>query len=127
MVAHPPCTRLTIAGAGSRKGKEKEQAEAIEFFLALRDAPIPKICLENPIPFKEVMAKVGRYHQRVDPFEFGEPHRKAICLWLKGLPPLMATEIIEVKPTGFCIRKTGKRPGKKYNYYHHQGKNAPRP
>jgi len=124
MVAHPPCTYLTIAGASKRAERQKEMLEAICFFAELQRAPIPKIAIENPTPFKEVMEFVGRYQQKINPFEFGEPIRKGICLWLKNLPPLFATEIIEVKPSGSCIRKTGKRAGKKYNYYYHQGKSS---
>lgn len=124
MIAHPPCTYLTIAGAAYFKDQErvKQREKAIEFFLELQSASIPRIAIENPIPFKAVMEMVGRYNQRINPFEFGEPVRKRICLWLKNLPPLFATEIIEVKPSGSCVRKTGRRAGKKYNYYYHQGK-----
>ncbi len=124
MIAHPPCTYLTIAGASKRKERQKEMLEAITFFAILQRAPIPRIAIENPTPFKEVMEFVGRYHQRVNPFEFGDPYRKKICLWLKNLPPLFATEIVEVSASGYCIRKTGPRAGKKYNYYYHQGKSA---
>lgn len=126
MVAHPPCTYLTIAGAAYFRNEERtrQREAAIAFFQELQAAPISRIAIENPKPFKAVMERVGRYHQRVNPFEFGEPIRKAICLWLKNLPPLFATDIIEVQPTGHCVRKTGPRAGKKYNYYHHQGKNG---
>ncbi len=123
-IFHPPCTRLTIAGAAYYDKFAAEREEAIEFFLALQNAPIPKIAIENPTPFKSVMERIGRYQQKINPFEFGEPIRKGICLWLKNLPPLFATEIIEVKPTGSCIRKSGPRAGKRYNYYYHQGKNG---
>jgi hypothetical protein len=126
MIAHPPCTYLTIAGAGSYNAPDRQEARdrAINFFKALQSAPVPKIAIENPLPFKTVMAEIGRYHQRINPFEFGDPHRKKICLWLKGLPPLFATQIVDVPPSGYCVRKSGSRAGRKYNYYHHQGKNG---
>lgn len=125
-IFHPPCTRLTIAGAAyyNRPDMVESRKEAIAFFRALQDAPIPKIAIENPVPFKSVMAEVGRYNQKINPFEFGEPIRKAICLWLKNLPPLFATQIVEAKPSGYCIRKSGPRAGKRYNYYYHQGKDG---
>lgn len=126
MVAHPPCTRLTIAGAAYlyRPDAVRDREEAIEFFARLQAAPIPKIAIENPTPFKLVTERVGKYTQRTNPFMFGDPVRKAICLWLKNLPVLVPTNIVPVEPTGYCIRKTGPRAGERYNYYHHQGKNA---
>ena len=126
MIAHPPCTYLTIAGARyyNDPGRAEKRNEGIEFFRLLQNAPIKRIAIENPIPFKTVMSEVGRYHQRIQPYEFGDPHKKTICLWLKGLPPLMATDYIEVKPTGSCVRKSGPRAGKTYNYYYHQGKSG---
>lgn len=125
-VFHPPCTYLTIAGAAYYKapGRQDKREAGVRFFRALQNAPIPKIAIENPQPFKSVLEIIGQYHQRIDPFEFGDPIRKRICLWLKNLPPLFATDIISVKPSGFCIRKSGPRAGKKYHYYHHQGKNG---
>jgi len=126
MVAHPPCTRLTIAGAAyySNPGMAEERERAMEFFRSLRDAPIPKIAIENPTPFKSVTERVGKYDQRTNPFEFGDAERKAICLWLKNLSPLVPTKIVEVKPWGSCIRKTGPKAGQRYNYYYHAGKSA---
>jgi len=67
-----------------------------EFFKAMLDAPIPKIAVENPIPHKYAVEIIGTfYNQRIQPYEFGHGESKATCLWLKGLPPLMPTEIIE--------------------------------
>ena len=128
MVAHPPCTRLSKAGAAYYHLPEKvqERERAIAFFAHLQAAPIPRIAIENPLPFSSVMERVGRYTQLTNPFEFGDPARKAICLWLTNLPPLTPTKHIEVQPSGYCIRKTGKRAGQRYNYYHHQGKSAHR-
>lgn len=107
MIAHPPCTYLTNAGVrhlhehveGRAGGKAKingkarflEMVKAAEFFNALKNSPIQRICIENPIPHKYARELIGRYHQRIQPWEFGEPETKATCLWLKNLPPLMAT------------------------------------
>jgi len=124
MIAHPPCTYLTAAGAAYYSRNTKKREKAVSFFKKLQEAPISKIAIENPLPFKSVMKEIGRYQQKTDPFEFGEPYRKRTCLWLKNLPELIPTEIVEVKPTGYCIRKTGPRAGKRYNYYYHQGKSS---
>jgi hypothetical protein len=122
MIAHPPCKYLTIAGAGNYQeaGRAEKREEAIEFFEYLQNADIPKIAIENPIPFNSVQERIGRYHQYVNPFDFGEPIRKRICLWLKGLPPLMSTLSVGVRPDKTYIRKDG-RP---YKTYYHQGKTA---
>ena len=126
MVAHPPCTYLTVAGASNHDdmGRLEKRLESIEFFSKLWSAPIPKIAIENPLPFKSLYEKVGRYQQKIDPFDFGEPVRKRICLWLRGLPPLMSTSMIELSNTKFYIRKTGPKAGQKYRCYYHEGRNA---
>lgn len=67
--------------------------KAIEFFLTMKNANIPKIAIENPTPHPYVIERVGMYQQRIQPWEFGEKATKAVCLWLKNLPPLMATII----------------------------------
>ena len=126
MIAHPPCTYLTIAGAAYKDDPERVQKrrESIIFFKALQDAPIPRIAIENPIPFNDVQARVGKYDQYVNPFDFGVPIRKRICLWLKGLPLLKPTNPVEAKPNKTYIRKTGKKAGQPYFTYYHQGKTA---
>lgn len=67
---------------------------ACEFFNALRNAPIDKICIENPIPHKYALAKIGKYDQIIQPWQFGHGETKATCLWLKNLPKLLPTNII---------------------------------
>ena len=95
MVAHPPCTHLAVSG--SRWFPEKvasgEQKEAIEFFLALARSPISRIAIENPIC---IMSSVWRQpDQVVHPWQFGHGETKATCFWLKGLPPLVPTKIVQ--------------------------------
>lgn len=126
MIAHPPCTYLTVAGARYRNNPERliKQREAVIFFQQLQAAPISKIAIENPIPFKTVSQQTGPYTQIVEPFHFGEPIKKRICLWLTNLPLLIPTNTVTVKPSGFCIRKSGPRAGKRYNYYFHQSKDG---
>jgi len=95
MIAHPPCTHLAVSGARWFKGKEKEQKLALEFFLALAEAPIPKICIENPVSV--VSTKWRKPDQIIQPWMFGEDASKKTCLWLKDLPLLAPTEVITKK------------------------------
>ena len=126
MIAHPPCTFLTIAGAAYYKdaGRAEKREEAVEFFKALQAAPIPKIAIENPIPFLSVQGQIGKYQQYVNPFDFGVPIRKRVCLWLKNLPLLKPTDPVEVKPNKEYVRKSGPKKGQIYKTYYHQGKSA---
>jgi hypothetical protein len=94
MIACPPCTRLTVAGARWFKGKEKEQQEAIHFVETLWEAPIPKIAIENPIGVLSTRSVLGKPTQIIQPWMFGHGETKATCLWLKNLTPLVATNIV---------------------------------
>jgi len=99
MVAHPPCTRLTNSGVCwlSKRNLWDDLKVACRFFRAFLDAGISKVAVENPIPHKYALEGIGRkYDQIVQPFQFGHAERKATCLWLKGLPPLMATGLMEL-------------------------------
>lgn len=94
MVAHPPCTHLAVSGAAHFEAKRADgrQQEAIDFFLALARAPIPRIAIENPVC---IMSSVWREpDQIIQPWQFGHGETKATCLWLKGLPPLLPTNIV---------------------------------
>lgn len=95
MIAHPPCTHLAVSGARHFEAKRADgrQQEAIEFFLALARAPIPRIAIENPVC---IMSSVWRKpDQTIQPWMFGHGETKATCLWLKGLPHLVPTEIVQ--------------------------------
>jgi site-specific DNA-cytosine methylase len=93
MIAHPPCTHLAVSGARWFKHKEKEQNASIDFFMKLIKAPIPKICVENPI---SIMSTVYRKpDQIIQPWMFGHGETKATCLWLKNLPLLEPTKIVK--------------------------------
>lgn len=94
-VFHPPCTRLTVAGARWFKGREAEQASAISFAEALWSAPIPRIALENPIGVLSTRSALGKPAQIIQPWQFGHGETKATCLWLKGLPALVPTNIVD--------------------------------
>jgi site-specific DNA-cytosine methylase len=93
MIAHPPCTHLAVSGARWFEGKQKERREAIKFFMALVEAPIPKIAIENPIG---IISNVFRKpDQIIQPWMFGHGETKATCLWLKNLPKLEPSNIVE--------------------------------
>ena len=99
IIAHPPCTYLTNASAVRMRVKGQIQPEryakameAKRFFMAFLNADCEKICVENPVPLKIV--GLPPYSQIIEPWQFGEPWSKKTCLWLKGLPYLMPTEII---------------------------------
>lgn len=93
MIAHPPCTHLAVSGARWFKDKLEEQAEALEFVQMLLDAPIPMICLENPVSI--ISSRIRRPDQIIQPWQFGHGETKATCLWLKGLPLLVPTDVVE--------------------------------
>lgn len=93
MIAHPPCTFLSNAGVRwiFDDGRYAKMQEAVKFFLALKNAAIPKIAIENPIPHCYAAASMGEYDQTVQPWQFGHMESKRTCLWLKGLPLLEPT------------------------------------
>ena len=93
MIAHPPCTHLAVSGARWFKDKAGEQQEAVEFVQALMDAPIPRIAIENPISI--ISSKIRKPDQIIQPWQFGHGETKATCLWLKNLPKLVPTNIVE--------------------------------
>lgn len=93
MIAHPPCTHLASSGARWFKGKAQEQADAITFVRQLLAMPITRIAIENPIGV--LSSHIGKPSQIIQPWQFGHGETKATCLWLKGLPLLKATDIVE--------------------------------
>lgn len=104
MIAHPPCTHLAVSGARWFKGKEKEQAESLEFVRSLLDAPIPKIALENPISI--ISSHIRKPDQIIQPWQFGVPEAKATCLWLKNLPVLKSTNVLPLPQSGVWSNQT---------------------
>ena len=93
MIAHPPCTHLAVSGARWFKDKQEEQAEALDFVRLLLSAPIDKIALENPISI--ISSRIRKPNQIIQPWQFGHGETKATCLWLKNLPCLTPTNIVE--------------------------------
>lgn len=93
MVAHPPCTHLAVSGARWFKDKQVEQAEALAFVRTLLDAPVPRIALENPVSI--ISSRVRKPNQIVQPWQFGHGETKATCLWLRNLPALTPTDVVD--------------------------------
>ena len=93
MVAHPPCTHLAVSGARWFKLKQNEQKEALEFVQRLMDAPIRHIAIENPVSI--ISSRIRRPEQIIQPWMFGDPFQKTTCLWLKNLPGLEPTKIVD--------------------------------
>lgn len=112
VIAHPPCTYLCNSGVRWLKPdyrkcstpfereleddrayqRRKEMLAAREFFLRLYNLPVPRICIENPIPHRH--ATLPKYSQIIQPWQFGHGETKATCLWLRGLEPLQPTKIV---------------------------------
>lgn len=93
MICHPPCTHLAVSGARWFKDKQAEQAQALDFVRLLLDAPIPRIALENPVSI--ISSRIRKPDQIIQPWMFGHGETKATCLWLKGLPHLIPTDIVD--------------------------------
>jgi len=101
MIAHPPCTFLAVSGArwlynkdGSKNVERWEnQAKALDFVQKLMDVPINKIAIENPISV--ISSNIRKPDQIVQPWQFGDKAQKSTCLWLKNLPKLEPTDIVE--------------------------------
>lgn len=109
IIAHPPCTYLSNAGAcrlyphkGEVDPKRFEKGlEAKRFFMEFYNADCDHVCIENPIPSK--IFGLPTYTQTIQPYEYGHPYSKKTCLWLKGLPLLQPTEVLDVyKPYVSC-------------------------
>lgn len=92
LVAHPPCTHLAVSGARWFKDKTAEQADALNFVRYLMAAPIPRICIENPVSI--ISSQIRKSDQTIQPWQFGHGEVKATCLWLKNLPKLKPTNVV---------------------------------
>ena len=102
IIAHPECTYIANSGVHCLHKDESRWAKldrACDFFNLFLDHDCPKICIENPVPHKYAIERLkGRkYSQTIQPWQFGEDASKRTCLWLKGLPPLLPTNIIKKK------------------------------
>jgi len=135
IIAHPPCTYFANAGLHYLKTKperKKQLEQSFKLLLAIWNAPARAIVIENPIGW--LNTNWMKPTQIIQPYYFGDAELKTTCLWLKNLPRLeyrLNDDLFGVKtatrkptPSGYCVRKSGKQIGKKYNYYWRQSKNA---
>jgi hypothetical protein len=121
MIAHPPCTHLAVSGARhfEKKRADGRQQQGIDLFMRVVNAPIPLIAVENPIG---IMSSLYRKpDQIIQPWQYGHKTTKATCLWLKGLPLLEPTNIVEKGE--FVVFPSGKRMSK---WYADSSKNSPK-
>ena len=93
MIAHPPCTYLAVSGARWFKERPQEQSYALNFVRKLMNAPIERICIENPVSV--ISTKIRKPDQIIQPWQFGHGETKKTCLWLKNLPLLKPTKIVK--------------------------------
>jgi site-specific DNA-cytosine methylase len=95
MIAHPPCTHLAVSGAAhfAEKRADGRQQAALDFVRLLMDAPIPRICVENPVSV--ISSAIRKPDQIIQPWMFGHAEQKTTCLWLKGLPKLETTDNVK--------------------------------
>ena len=115
IVAHPPCTHLAASGARWWPNKLEDQAAALSFVFELTQAPCPRIAIENPVG--RLNSEFRKPDQIIQPWQFGDPEWKTTCLWLKGLPKLVPTDIVKPDQT----RGGGKRPGRISSRIHRMG------
>ena len=99
IIAHPPCTHLSLSGAKywAEKRADGRQQAAIKFVEDIWDADCPRICIENPVGALTKHSKLGKASVYIQPYEFGHAEQKRTGLWLKGLPKLKGTKFIDVK------------------------------
>ena len=105
VIAHPPCTYLTVTGNrwfneeryGEKARERKELRErAADFFMAFAECGCPRVAVENPVGYMNT--RYRKPDQIIQPYQFGDPFEKKTCLWLKGLPPLEYTDVVEPEP-----------------------------
>ncbi|MDP3065964.1 MAG: hypothetical protein Q8N08_04420 [Methanobacteriaceae archaeon] len=115
-ICHPPCTHLAVSGARWFKYKQKEQAEALEFVKFLLNLPIEKIALENPVSI--ISTRIRKPDQIIQPWQFGHGETKKTCLWLKNLPLLKPTNIVEGRENRIHKMGPSKDRGKKRSIFY---------
>jgi site-specific DNA-cytosine methylase len=93
IIAHPPCTHLAVSGARWFKDKRDAQAYALEFVRWIMALDVPSIAVENPVSI--ISSRIRKPDQIIQPWQYGHGETKATCLWLRGLPKLVPTNIVE--------------------------------
>ena len=115
MIAHPPCTYLAVSGARWMYNNDgsinlerlRNQKKALNFVQKLLDAPIDKIALENPVSV--ISSQIKKPTQIIQPYEFGHSEAKKTCLWLRNLPKLKPTKIVDKGEFMEWVDKKGKK------------------
>lgn len=112
MIAHPPCTYLSVAGNRWLKqpGRTESRQEAYEFVMRLWEAPIERVAIENPLGYLNTAWR--KPDQTIHPYYFGDPFRKRTCLWLRGLPCLLWSRSGAIEPAPMFYSKGEKTKGK---------------
>lgn len=126
IIAFPPCTHLCVSGARhfEQKRKDGRQQQGIDFFMMFANADCPRIAIENPIG---IMSSVWRKpNQIIQPWMFGDKFSKSTCLWLKGLPNLVPTNIVEKGEFFEWVDKNGKKK-RQAKWFYDALKNAKTP
>lgn len=106
IIAHPPCTDLAVSGARyfAQKQKDGRQQKSIVFFMQMALAHCERVAVENPVC---IMSSAWRKpDQIIQPYMFGHPESKKTCLWLRGLPQLKATDLLDLPESGFWANQT---------------------
>ena len=118
MIAFPPCTHLAVSGARwfPEKIKDGRQQRAIDFFMKLVNTDIPRIAIENPIGI--MSTKYRKPDQIIQPYEYGQPYQKSTCLWLKDLPKLEPSNIVDKGTMYEWVDKHNKK--KRMSWFHYQ-------
>jgi len=123
MIAHPPCTYLALSGnrwlynkdGSKNKQRWDNQAKALNFVRALMDAPVKRIAIENPMSV--ISSQIRKPDQIVQPWMFGDKAQKSTCLWLKNLPLLKPTDIVDKGEFIEFVDKNGKKKKQPLWYY----------
>lgn len=110
LIAHPPCTYLTNSGVSwlhKREDRWSQLQAGVKFFQLFQNQPhIHRIAIENPIPHKYARIHIGKYDQTIQPYQYGHPESKRTCLWLKNLPLLTPTHILDKPERGYWDNQT---------------------
>ena len=120
IIAHPPCTYLTRCGATHlyphgelNQERYKKGLEGRKFFMSFFNCSASHLCIENPTPLR--IFELPKESQVVQPFEYGNPYTKRTCLWLKGLPELIPTNIVNPIGSWVAMHKTAKQRSKTFS------------
>lgn len=116
IIAHPPCTHLCVSGARWFKEKQKEQKEAIDFFMKIWHIPVKKMCIENPVGIMSTYFR--KPDQYIQPWQYGHGETKKTGLWLRGLPLLKPSNIVQGRENRIYKMSPSKNRGKERSIFY---------